>query len=111
MILISRLEDVAAITHLDIAEAKHDVIISIIVPLIVMVISAIILYILSTKPVEQFILKKPENRLVDKIQFNIFKLKYLVAKKQPQTGSKLLKRKTCQVSKRTNLQSWFKGKY
>ena len=68
------MEDVAAITHLDIAEAKHDVLVSIIVPLIVMVISAIILYILSTKPVEQFILKKPEKRLVNEIQFQYFQV-------------------------------------
>ena len=51
-------------THLDIAEAKHDVLISIVVPVIVMIISAVILYILSTKSVEKIILKKPDKRLI-----------------------------------------------
>ena len=53
-----RSEDAPAITHLNVEEAKRDVILSLLIPITIMITSAFCLYILSLAKVEDFFVSK-----------------------------------------------------
>ena len=56
--MLCRSDEAPAITHLNVQEAKRDVILSLLIPIAIMITSALSLYILSLSKVEEFFVSK-----------------------------------------------------